>query len=53
MTLAAAQLLVLKVLKDVMEEKLTASNVEVVVVTPADGYKNLDKGQLEALVASM
>ena len=41
----------LTILKQVMEEKLSSSNVEVAVVTAADGYQMYTKVQIEAIVA--
>jgi len=41
----------LTILKQVMEEKLASSNVEVAIVTAADGYQLYTKDQIEAIVA--
>jgi 20S proteasome subunit alpha 5 len=43
----------LKVLKAVMEEKISASNVQVATVTSQDGYKLLKEAQLIDLVAAL
>uniref|UniRef100_A0A915DXW7 Proteasome subunit alpha type-5 n=1 Tax=Ditylenchus dipsaci TaxID=166011 RepID=A0A915DXW7_9BILA len=61
MTLVEAEKLALTILKQVMEEKLDSSNVEVVTVTPVMDGKNhqsglfhrLDKDELEALVSDI
>jgi 20S proteasome subunit alpha 5 len=43
MTLAEAQKLALSILKQVMEEKLTAKNVEVAIITPAEEVSFFNK----------
>ena len=53
LTLKEAQNLALKVLKQVMEEKLSTSNVQVAVVTVADGFKVLGEEELAESVASL
>lgn len=58
LTLQEAELLALKVLRQVMEEKLSADNVQLATVTPSkapDGrpsgqFKILDQAELAALV---
>lgn len=49
MTLAEAEVLAVKALKAVMEEKLNGDNIEVAHVTPA-GYKTIKGDELKALV---
>jgi len=51
LTLEEAAKLSLTILKQVMEEKLASSNVEVAIVTAADGYQLYTKDQIEAIVA--
>jgi len=41
---------VLNILKQVMEEKLNSTNVEVATVTPEGGYHMFTKEELEAAV---
>ncbi|KND03150.1 hypothetical protein SpCBS45565_g08261 [Spizellomyces sp. 'palustris'] len=58
MTLKEAEVLSLKVLKQVMEEKLSATNVQVAVVTPisADGtggYRILLEEELQEIIAQL
>jgi 20S proteasome subunit alpha 5 len=43
----------LEVLKQVMEEKLNSTNVEVASVTAEHGYHVLTKEEVEAVVASL
>lgn len=50
MTLKEATVLILDILKQVMEEKLSSNNVEVVTVTPGDMYHVLTKEELEEVV---
>nr|DAC74101.1 TPA_exp: proteasome subunit alpha type-5 [Thraustochytrium sp. LLF1b] len=45
--------LALKVLKQVMEEKVDVSNVEVATVTMEDGYKLLDKERLQQTINTL
>jgi len=47
MTLKEAVVLVLNILRQVMEEKLTSMNVEVVTVTPENMFYTLTKEELE------
>lgn len=51
LTLEEAAKLSLTILKQVMEEKLASSNVEVAIVTAAEGYQLYTKDQIEAIVA--
>ncbi|KAF6029096.1 PSMA5 [Bugula neritina] len=44
---------VMKILKQVMEEKLTSKNVELAIVTKADGFQRYNKQQLEDLVKEL
>ena len=53
LTLKEALSLALKVLKQVMEEKVDDSNVEVATVTAADGYQICGKEQLTAILADI
>ncbi len=53
MTLEEGIKLALKVLKSVMEEKISASNVQVSTVTPEKGYVLASESELEPLVASL
>jgi len=53
MTLAEAQALTLKVLKDVMEEKLDKHNVQLAQVTPNLGFEILSEEKLQAVIDAM
>mmetsp|Transcript_1868 Transcript_1868/g.3691 ORF Transcript_1868/g.3691 Transcript_1868/m.3691 type:complete len:246 (-) Transcript_1868:37-774(-) len=53
MSLDDALTLALKVLKQVMEEKVDVSNVEVATVTQENGYKLVPKDQLSELIATL
>jgi 20S proteasome subunit alpha 5 len=55
LTLVEAQVLALKVLKQVMEEKLDFNNVQLAVVEPnvRRGYKILAEAELKGLIAQM
>ena len=54
MTVAEAQKLALSTLKQVMEEKLSATNVELATVTTASGkFAVATKAQLEAVIAAL
>lgn len=55
MSLDDAKVLVLKVLKQVMEEKLDFNNVQLAQVVPNQkrGYKILDEEELKACIAKM
>jgi 20S proteasome subunit alpha 5 len=53
LTLQEATSLALKVLKAVMEEKISASNVQVATVTKETGYKLLPESSLVDLVAAL
>ncbi len=50
MDLAAAERLAVKVLKQVMEEKLSATNVQVASVTKASGFQIYSISQVQALI---
>ncbi|KAM0752676.1 proteasome subunit alpha type 5 [Meredithblackwellia eburnea MCA 4105] len=52
MTLAEAQTLALKVLKQVMEEKLDHNNVQLALVTPEKGFKILEEEELKTVIAA-
>ncbi|KAG8947881.1 proteasome component pup2 [Tulasnella sp. 424] len=53
MTLQEAQQLTLKVLKDVMEEKLDKHNVQLAQVTPQTGFEILSEEKLQSIIDSM
>jgi len=53
MTLQEAQSLTLKVLKDVMEEKLDKHNVQIAQVTTAGGFEILSEEKLQAVIDAM
>lgn len=50
MTLEEAQVLTLKVLKQVMEEKLDENNVQLAIVTPTQRFSILKKEQLKGVI---
>lgn len=52
-TMKEALKLVLTILKQVMEEKLNSTNVEVATVTPAIGYSMFAKEQVDAVIAQI
>ncbi|KFD70629.1 hypothetical protein M514_12670 [Trichuris suis] len=49
-TLREAQLLTITILKQVMEEKVTSTNIEMSVINKKDGYVLLPKEELEELI---
>jgi len=53
MTLQQAQALTLKVLKDVMEEKLDRHNVQIAQVTKEGGFEILSEEKLQAVIDGM
>jgi len=53
LTLQEATSLALKVLKAVMEEKISATNVQVASITAADGYKLIPEADLATLIAAL
>ncbi|KAK0447470.1 proteasome subunit alpha type 5 [Desarmillaria tabescens] len=53
MTLQEARTLTLKVLKQVMEEKLDHHNVQLAQVTPANGFEILDEAALKSAIQLM
>lgn len=53
MTLIEAHHLVLRVLKQVMEEKLDHHNIQLAQVTEAGGFHILSEDELQALIDSM
>jgi 20S proteasome subunit alpha 5 len=53
MSLQEAISLSLKVLKEVMEEKLNSTNIEVVIVTLGQGYKPLTKEELDLVIPNL
>ena len=53
MNLEEAEALVMRVLKETMQDKVTSSNVEVSSVTAGDGYKMYDSERLQALVEAV
>ncbi|PVU93247.1 hypothetical protein BB559_003355 [Furculomyces boomerangus] len=52
-TLKEAEVLVLKVLKQVMEEKLKNTNVQLAKVVPKTGYSIYSLGELEEIIARL
>ena len=50
MDFSAARLLAVKVLKQVMEEKLSASNVQVATVTKTSGFQIYSVSQVQELI---
>lgn len=50
LTLKEAQVLALKVLKQVMEEKLSPMNVQLACVTAEHGFKILGEAEIKAIV---
>ena len=50
MTLAEATKSVLTILKQVMEEKLNSTNVEVATITPDQGYHMFTKEEVELAI---
>ena len=50
MTLAEALKCILTILKQVMEEKLSSTNVEVAKITPGEGYHFLTKEEVEVAI---
>jgi 20S proteasome subunit alpha 5 len=53
MNLREAQTLTLRVLKQVMEEKLDHHNVQIAQVTPAGGFEILDETKLKEVIDAM
>ena len=53
MTLDEAKVLTLKVLKQVMEEKLDENNVQLAVVTPTQRFEILKKAELQEVIAQI
>ncbi|KAK7464431.1 proteasome component pup2 [Stygiomarasmius scandens] len=53
MTLQEAQILTLRVLKQVMEEKLDHNNVQLAQVTPTKGFEILDEAKLKTVIDLM
>ncbi|KAJ3094840.1 Phosphatidylinositol (PI) 3-kinase [Phlyctochytrium planicorne] len=53
LSLRDAELLALKVLKQVMEEKLNATNVQIATITAETGFRILPNAELTELVAAM
>lgn len=51
MSLEDAKLLAARILKQVMEDKLDATNAQFAVVTPKDGYHVFSEAELDALLA--
>lgn len=52
MTLQEGKALALKVLKQVMEEKLSAQNVQISTVTMGDGFVIMSEEDVNAMIAS-
>lgn len=53
MTLKEASKCILGILKEVMEEKLTETNVEVATITPDKQYRLLAKSEVEEIIADL
>ena len=53
MTLDEAKVLTLKVLKQVMEEKLDENNVQLAVVSPTQRFSILKKDELQEVIAQI
>ena len=53
MTLEEAQILILRVLKQVMEEKLDQHNVQLAQVTNEKGFEILTEEKLQTLIETM
>lgn len=53
MTLEEAKVLTLKVLKQVMEEKLDENNVQLAVVTPKQSFSILKKEELQEVISQI
>lgn len=53
MTLKEAEALAFKILKQVMEEKLTSVNVQLAVVTKEKGYHTYSEAELQAVIESL
>ena len=51
MGMKEAAALVVRVLTETMEEKVTGTNVEIARVTPAGGYQLFTRAEVEALIA--
>ncbi|XP_067131067.1 proteasome subunit alpha type-5 [Centruroides vittatus] len=52
-TLQEALKLALKILKQIMEEKLNSTNVEVATVTPGEGYHMFTKEEVEEVIKNL
>lgn len=53
MTLQEALKIALTVLKQVMEEKVSGSNVEVAAVTPEKGFYRFPQNEVEAIITDL
>jgi len=53
MTLAEGCTLALKLVKQVMEDKLTSINVQIATVTKDEGYRILSNEELETVIESL
>lgn len=53
MTIQEAVNLALKTLKQVMEEKLNSTNVEVMIMTPGNLFQMYTKGEVEKVIADL
>lgn len=53
MPLLDAQLLAVKILKQVMEEKLNATNVQVAVVSAAASFKIFNESEVQSLISQL
>ena len=53
MTLAEAKSLAIKTLKQVMEEKLSGSNIQVATVTKEQGFKVMEEDEINSIVSAL
>jgi len=53
LTIQEAVNLALRTLKQVMEEKLNSTNVEVMIMTPANLFQMYSKGEVEKVIADL
>lgn len=53
MTVKEAEILCIRILKQVMEEKLSSNNVQLAVVTPETGFKLYEESAVESIIADL
>ena len=53
MTLAAAETLAMQTLKQVMEEKISSTNVEIATVTAENGFRLFTVEEMEAVIGRL